>query len=702
MSINAIFSTGLSALQVNQKGLSVTSQNVANAGTAGYARVELQTAPRFIPGQGGSGVEVSGLRRAADRFLASAALTAESRFGADSARAQLLDRAQASFGDPAAATSTFGKLDIAFASLDAAAADPASSLQRGRAVSDLEALFSDLARVGREIGGLRSEAEARITESARAFDGLLQSVADLNTEIQVTLANGGDPTGAENAQAQLIEQMSAFLGISMSPNLRGGVELRTASGELLLGERAAQVVYTPSDSAAAIGGTLSLIGGDGQPRPLDLSEDGGAIAGYVYARDQELPQLLDALGQLSAATAEALNAAHNDSAAVPAPSALSGRVTGLEGADALGFTGGATIGLVSADGVLESRIEIDFDTGQLRLDGGAWTAIPAAGAEPTIDEFVAALDGVTGLSASFSDGRLQISAPGGEGMVIRQGAEGLEGSDRAGRGFSHFFGLNDLVGRDQPISFETGLSGSQTGFDSGELVLRIRDPQGRVLSEPTITAAGGDIDAFFAQVNAAIGGAGQISLDANGAAQLSPASGYTIEVLGDTTSRGGVSFSNLFGVGATARAGRATTIDVAPAIAAAPERLALAQPDLTAELGERVLEAGDGRGGVALSAAKDAPRSIPAAGGLGARSDSVLGYAAAVGGLAGRLSADADAARASSEQISIVARERRDSAQAVNLDEELLNMTEYQQAYAAAARVIDAAKEMMDVLLQLV
>ncbi len=46
--------------------------------------------------------------------------------------------------------------------------------------------------------------------------------------------------------------------------------------------------------------------------------------------------------------------------------------------------------------------------------------------------------------------------------------------------------------------------------------------------------------------------------------------------------------------------------------------------------------------------------------------------------------------------------DRRSSEEGVNLDEELVNMTTYQQSYSAAARLITAAKDMYDTILQMV
>ena len=45
---------------------------------------------------------------------------------------------------------------------------------------------------------------------------------------------------------------------------------------------------------------------------------------------------------------------------------------------------------------------------------------------------------------------------------------------------------------------------------------------------------------------------------------------------------------------------------------------------------------------------------------------------------------------------------RRQAVEGVNLDEELVNLTTYQQAYNASARMIQATSELLDVLINLV
>ena len=61
-----------------------------------------------------------------------------------------------------------------------------------------------------------------------------------------------------------------------------------------------------------------------------------------------------------------------------------------------------------------------------------------------------------------------------------------------------------------------------------------------------------------------------------------------------------------------------------------------------------------------------------------------------------------DAAKAAAESVRDEVKERRAGEEGVNLDEELVKMTTYQQAYAAASRMITAARDMYDIVLNMV
>ncbi|MEZ5995637.1 MAG: flagellar hook-associated protein FlgK [Hyphomonadaceae bacterium] len=713
--LTSVLLAGLSGLRAAQTGVSVVSQNISNANTPGYVRTDLTLSPRTQIGAG-AGVEITGIRRAADQFLATASYIAQAAHGSASARSDILSRAQANFGDPSSSTSMFASLDQFWSALTELGVDPASGLRRSDAVSALQATYSEVQRVGNSLQDLIVEADQRIAQAVSDAQSLIDRIADLNKEIQLTQRSGADSTSAENAQSALIDQLSNLMDVRVTAVEGGGVHVRTSGGALLVGVEPARLSYTPTSAPFAAHGTIMLNEDIGSNVNLEAFLNGGEIHGLLQARDHDLVGLSEALGGFSAALADTLNQVHNDSASAPPVSQMIGRQTGLVETDAIGFTGEATLAVTDSAGFLRERLTIDFDAQTITAESPPNTYSFAGG---TIYDFVTALDSALGAasppgSASFSGGVLELDVISGGGIVIQQ--DEANPSDRAGRGFSHFFGLNDLISRPTPLFFETGLSG--TGEHNlnlnGELSYQVRDAQGRFVADRTISisgalaAPGSTWNDLLAALNApgvnGLGDYGLFALDvATGQISFTSNPAFQVTLQNDSTKRGdtGVSFTALTGLSPAATAARAVEVDVNHLVAADSSRLAVAKPDLGVALGERIIEGGDNRGAAALEAARNTVRGFPAAGFLTAQSATLAIYAARLGGEAGRLASDAERAASGAEAVSMAAADRRSAIEGVSIDDELMKMTAYQNAYAAAARVIQAATDMLDVLMSI-
>jgi flagellar hook-associated protein 1 len=366
------------------------------------------------------------------------------------------------------------------------------------------------------------------------------------------------------------------------------------------------------------------------------------------------------------------------------------------------FSGQATVAVVDPTGVMQRRVTIDFTAGTMSIDGGAAASYGAASNIP------AALNTALGAfgTASFANGTLSLTAAGGNGLAIDEGT-----SAKAGKGFSHFFGLNDLV-RSTGYDYDTGLvAGDAHGFVAGDtLTLRLGQADGKPISDVQITVPAAplmsDLLASLNSTTAGVGLYGQFALNNKGALEFTPYSptNASASVVSDNTERGagGPSISNLFGLGVTERNARASGYGVDPNLSASPMKLALAQLDLTVAAGQPALRPGDGRGALAMSSAGEVATAFGAAGSLGAVTMTISRYAAEFGGSIGRGAKDAETRKISADSVQIEAINRRQSVEGVNLDEELVRLTTYQQAYTASARMIQAAKDLFDVLASII
>ncbi len=698
MTLGVALQTATTGLQAAQASLRAVSDNIANVNTPGYVRKAVNQEQQVVDGAG-AGVKINGIRRITDQYLQVASLNAQSDTKRWSAVSQYLDNAQSLFGDPSADGFFFNRLDKVFGAFATLADDPSSTLLRSQALSNIEDFLSEADRINGQIVSLGATVETQIGAGVERANSLLDEISRLNLEIKRASLVGADASGSENIQSQLLDELSGLMNVRTAPRAGGGVDVRTIEGVLIAGDGAAKLTYNVT--ATTPGYISAQPAGSSNQQPIQLSS--GQLRGLMDLRDIELPKIYDQLGEFTSRAADQLNAAHNASAAFPPPTTLVGRDTGLDLTSATsGFTGTSTIAVVNAAGVMQRTVAINFTAGTLSVNGGAATAFTPATFQADLNT---ALAGVG--SASFAGGALTLSGTGGLGLAIDEGT-----SQKAGRGFSHFFGLNDVVKASGFTNYATGQqTTSAHGFTpGGQITLRLSSPDGRPERDVPITVPAGPLmsDLLTTLNNTAtgVGLYGAFSLDTNGVLTFagSPPSNAQLSILTDNTQRGvgGPSISQLFGLGTQARSTRAGRFDVAPSLVSDPTRVSVGKVDVTAAVGVVAVRPGDGRGALGVAGSGNIPVLFQAAGALGQVTMTVSRYASEFGGAVGRGAAAAETRQASAEAVAIEATNRRQSVEGVNLDEELVNLTTYQQAFSASARMIQAASELFDTLLSIV
>ena len=700
--LNGVLNIATSGLLTAQSQLRVVSDNVANVSTPGYIRKIGDQSSKVANGAG-AGVDIAQLRLAADRFLQAAGLQASTAGAGAQARSDTLDQAQALFGDPTTSGSFLGGLDKVFSAFSSLAAD-SSTAARSAPLGTLQGFLTQASGLGASLAQLGKDADGQIADKVAHANALIQQIDQLNRDISRGGSSGGDVTGSQNRQSGLIDELSQLVEVRTTPTALGGVTVRAADGSVLAGPSAKPAVFSYDPSGATGVLSLSSDGAAAQPTAAQFSK--GAIAALVKVRNVDLPGMGDQLASLTGGIADALNAAHNAHSAAPAPASLTGRATALSQGEAFGgFTSGrTTVAVTDAAGAVTRRVDVDWAAGTLSVNGGAASAFSPATFASSLNTALSPAG-----SASWSaKGALTLSAAAGGVSVADDPAAPTQ---RAGKSFSGFLGLNDLVTSTSPSAFATGLKATDASGFTGDITLRISDAGGAYVADvkvaaPAAPATLGDLVGALNNPTGGVGLYGAFALDADGRLAFTPRPGVgdSLSVAGDTTARGpgGPSVSTLFGVGEAVRIGAASTFAVRPDIAADGSRLALATFNSTAAVGARALSAADGSGADALGQAGKAARTFSAAGGLPGGSLGVSAYAAKLGADVARRASDASDAQASAQAVAVEVGDRRTAAEGVNLDQELVNLTTYQQAYNASARLVTTVRDMFDVLLNMV
>ena len=708
MSLTSIMNIGISGLMTAQEQLRITSDNISNVNTPGYIRkVTHQTAVTI--GGKGMGVTTGQVTLAADKYLQAAVLKASGHAASSDVSFELMDQIQAQFGDITDSNNLFNQAATTLSTMAEAAEDPTSSAGRQQTLSNLSSFLSEGARISERIQTIRGDADSRISSDIKSVNDLLKNISDLNATISAATVAGDDATGAQTTQGKYIDDLSKLLDVNVTQNKNGGVTVRTGTGLFLTGDKYATLDYTPSAgvSAGTSFGAITVTGVNGEKRDLADNLGSGEIKGLLDIRDKTSVAVNDQLNQYMTQFSEQLNAAHNQGTASPAPALLTGKtmsVTAEEGVS--GFSGQTNLVTLDASGNITHKLAVDFTAGTWSMDGGATTG--SFSASTFTSDINAAFGGAATLS--FSGGKMSLAASGAggnTGVAIVDPATG--GATKQGQGFSHYFGLNDVVDSPVPTNFKTGLTAtSDSGFSTGTVSFSLKSSTGSSLATVDFTPTAGqtmtDLVYGLNNTTTGVGRFGTFSLDTNG--QLSfqgfgtPAN--TLSVVSDNTSRlgTGASFSKFFGV-AGAASDIAGGLKIRDTVYNAPSNLSLAKVNLNTTGGVGALVKSDGTNGLAMADIGSIATTFAKAGLNSGGVSTLERYGSDLAGQVGNLAANAKTSRESNESLLAETQTRRSAYEGVNLDEELVNLTTYQQGYSAAGRLIQAAKDMFDVLLSI-
>ncbi|MAG97449.1 MAG: flagellar hook-associated protein FlgK [Alphaproteobacteria bacterium] len=605
--IDTMMHVAVSGLNTSQRVLQTTSTNIANVNTEGYQRKEA-IIESIVGGGQNLGVQIAEIRRITDEFLQKQVQIAASDSERYVVQSEFHDRFQAILGSPESNLTLSGRLDEVFSALSALPLEPDALSRRSAVINVLQSLGDEMSRLQTQVQSLRREADRQIGDLMTKANAALTRIHDLNQKIPSVIADNGDASALIEQRDQALSELSEITDISTFIFGANRIGVAGAGGLVLIDHVKRQFSYDPLGTVTAATRFSQITANKVNPADgitestgevVDTQIQSGRLKGLLEMRDEVLPNFALELGEFAAKFVDQINAVHNNNATIPAPTTLTGRNTGLLTTDAHGFTGKVTLATMDSSSNYVNSIVVDFTNSTVATNGGPASAVTLTSIANVVTEVNSALGAGT---LNFSNGALTFAAPtGASGVASLQ--DTTSPALRAGRGFSHFFGLNDLMEANTEPHFDTGLlatagHGMATG---GTVTLELRNAQNDVVKTATFTIvatvsdatkeiddAGSFDDIFTLLENTANFGKqiSNVTMDSNGAFSVSMISGfetYKLVSVSDSTNRGGtgVAFSGLLGVGDRYRAEAAKDVTVRSDIKSDPFDMALARLDIT-------------------------------------------------------------------------------------------------------------------------
>jgi flagellar hook-associated protein 1 FlgK len=426
MSLSIAGSIAYTALRATNVQMSVASNNIANADTDGYT-VKTATKVATVAGGTGTGTAISAITSSVDRYVFAHLLAADGAAAAATTTADYTDQLQSLFGSTSggaddAGTSIANTLADLETAVTALASTPESATAKAGLIDAADDLATQLRQTSASIQSLRADADGAIADAVDSVNDAMKTIDSLNTAIVAAKAQGQSTADLQDQLNTALRGVASYLDIQTTTTSTGAVHVYTSGGTALVTASVHELEYEP---ASAVGADTAFdtitVGG----KSIEGAITSGKLDALLTLRDETLPAAEDALDSLAATLITTLNAVTADGSAVPAPTTLTGTKAVAAG-DAFSATGSVRIALVDTDGAVAGSTDLDLS------------------AYSTVDELLAGLNGIDGVSASLNtDGTLSLTATdGASGIAVGAGDSAVGAS---GASFSGYFGFNALL-----------------------------------------------------------------------------------------------------------------------------------------------------------------------------------------------------------------------------------------------------------------
>jgi flagellar hook-associated protein 1 FlgK len=304
--LNTSLAIGMQALDAAQGALTATSNNISNANTPGYTRevVDFSETPE-IDANGqvtGGGVSLTGLQSVRDELLNLQIQQQTSLQSSADAQTSVLQQIQSDFST----SSTTGGIANAIAafssSLAQLSASPSSTAVQQSVLSSGQNLANAFNTSAQSLTSAQSYANGQVSQTVSQINSLSQQIAQLNTQLSETGTTENNGGTVEDQRDQLVQQLSALTGISVTQSNEGET-ITTGNGTPLVIAGDSYTLQTATGS----NGLQQVLDSNGTN--ITASIQGGTLGGAIQVRDQIIPGLMTQLNTLASQFATAFNSA---------------------------------------------------------------------------------------------------------------------------------------------------------------------------------------------------------------------------------------------------------------------------------------------------------------------------------------------------------------------------------------------------------
>lgn len=312
--MGSLLGIGVSAISTAQLNMLTTEHNISNVNTRGFHRQEAVQASNVPMSSGagfvGSGAHVQTVRRMYGQFL-------DDQVSSASAQAQFYDTYHAEIkqiddllADPNTGLSP--AVQSFFTSVNAVANSPTSVAARQSMLSGGETLAARFQSLYTRFDEIRNGINTQLDAQVTGINSYAAQVADLNQKIiDAQSINNQPPNDLLDQRDQIIGKLNEMVKTTVVKQSDGTYNLFIGSGQsLVTGTTAFSLALQNDPNDPTQKNVAYAIGGAYIPIPSASLQNGGALGGLLAFRNNSLNSAQNALGRVALGLAQTVNNQH--------------------------------------------------------------------------------------------------------------------------------------------------------------------------------------------------------------------------------------------------------------------------------------------------------------------------------------------------------------------------------------------------------
>ena len=309
--VTGLFGIGVSGVRAAQFALLTTEHNIVNAYTPGFNRQTTVQATNVAISTGsgviGQGVDTTTVKRQYNAFLDKQVNSAQTQVSFLDAQYSQLSQIDLMLADPQAGLSP--ALQSFFSGVQKVASDPSSLPARQTMLTTAETLTQRFNNLESRLSEIGEQVNRRIESSVSEINAYAKEIANLNQQIQLPQAAfGNPPNDLLDKRDFLLGEINKMVKVNATIDERGMASVFIGTGQqLVVGSNVTELQAVPSsvDPGRTVVALKTAV------KALELPEShitGGELGGLLSFRSESLDAAKNELGRVAVSVGLTFNA----------------------------------------------------------------------------------------------------------------------------------------------------------------------------------------------------------------------------------------------------------------------------------------------------------------------------------------------------------------------------------------------------------